>query len=117
MVASWSFQPGGLSRDANEHVTAVPIAVCECSTQMQVSCRVDGMDVLAVKNATAFAKEFSLKNGPIVLEMVQWPSTSKLQLRCCPLCWRPCASELSISHRGARLNPKTLVLNPFHMKQ
>lgn len=27
------------------------------------------MDVLAVKNATAFAKEYVLKNGPIVLEM------------------------------------------------
>ena len=28
-----------------------------------------GMDVLAVKNATAFAKEYVLKNGPIVIEM------------------------------------------------
>lgn len=43
----------------------------------QVVCRVDGMDVLAVKNATAFAKEFSLKNGPIVLEMVRRPSLSE----------------------------------------
>ena len=32
---------------------------------------VDGMDVLAVKNATAFAKDYALKNGPIVMEMVR----------------------------------------------
>jgi pyruvate dehydrogenase E1 component alpha subunit len=31
--------------------------------------KVDGMDVLAVKNATAFAKEYALKNGPIIMEM------------------------------------------------
>eukprot|EP00877_Chromochloris_zofingiensis_P011370 jgi/Chrzof1/6487/Cz18g13050.t1 len=31
--------------------------------------KVDGMDVLAVKNATAFAKAYSLDNGPIILEM------------------------------------------------
>lgn len=31
---------------------------------------VDGMDPLAVKQATVFAKEFALANGPIVLEMV-----------------------------------------------
>lgn len=30
---------------------------------------VDGMDVLAVRSATKFAKEFALQNGPIVLEM------------------------------------------------
>ncbi|KXZ54787.1 hypothetical protein GPECTOR_4g858 [Gonium pectorale] len=31
--------------------------------------KVDGMDVLAVKNAVAFAKAYSLENGPIVMEM------------------------------------------------
>ncbi|XP_010548093.1 PREDICTED: pyruvate dehydrogenase E1 component subunit alpha-1, mitochondrial [Tarenaya hassleriana] len=31
--------------------------------------KVDGMDVLAVKQACKFAKEHSLKNGPIILEM------------------------------------------------
>ncbi|KAK9675731.1 hypothetical protein RND81_11G026500 [Saponaria officinalis] len=31
--------------------------------------KVDGMDVLAVKQACAFAKEHVLKNGPIILEM------------------------------------------------
>ena len=30
---------------------------------------VDGMDALAVKHGFAFAKEYALKNGPIVLEM------------------------------------------------
>lgn len=31
--------------------------------------KVDGMDVLAVKQACKFAKEYALKNGPIILEM------------------------------------------------
>ena len=31
--------------------------------------RIAGMDVLAVKHATKFAKEYVLKHGPIVLEM------------------------------------------------
>ena len=30
--------------------------------------QVDGMDVLAVKEATRFAKDYALKNGPILLE-------------------------------------------------
>lgn len=29
----------------------------------------DGMDVLAVKQVTAFAKEYAIKNGPIILEL------------------------------------------------
>ena len=31
--------------------------------------RVDGMNVLAVKEATRYSREYALKNGPIVLEM------------------------------------------------
>jgi len=31
--------------------------------------RVDGMDVLAVKKACAYAKEYAIDNGPIILEM------------------------------------------------
>jgi len=31
---------------------------------------VDGMDALSVKNATAFAKQYVLSNGPLLLEMV-----------------------------------------------
>jgi len=34
--------------------------------------RVDGMDVLGVKEATQFARDFASKNGPIVMEMVTY---------------------------------------------
>lgn len=34
--------------------------------------RVDGMDVLGVKEATQFARDFVTKNGPIVMEMVTY---------------------------------------------
>ena len=34
--------------------------------------RVDGMDVLNVKEATRFARDYALKNGPIVMEMVTY---------------------------------------------
>jgi pyruvate dehydrogenase E1 component alpha subunit len=34
--------------------------------------RVDGMDILGVKEATRFAREYALKNGPIVLEMATY---------------------------------------------
>lgn len=34
--------------------------------------RVDGMDVLGVREATRFAREFALKNGPILMEMVTY---------------------------------------------
>ena len=34
---------------------------------------IDGMDVLAVKNGVAFARQFVLENGPILLEMVRMP--------------------------------------------
>ena len=41
---------------------------------------VDGMDVLSVKSATAFAKQYALENGPLMLEMVL-SSPSLLALR------------------------------------
>jgi len=34
--------------------------------------RVDGMDVLGVREATRFARDYALKNGPIVMEMVTY---------------------------------------------
>jgi len=34
--------------------------------------RVDGMDVLGVKSATKFARDYALANGPILLEMVTY---------------------------------------------
>merc|ERR1712212_257720 len=34
--------------------------------------RVDGMDVLAVREATKFAKEYAVENGPIVMEFVTY---------------------------------------------
>lgn len=34
--------------------------------------RVDGMDILGVREATRFSRDFALKNGPIVLEMVTY---------------------------------------------
>ena len=34
--------------------------------------RVDGMDVLGVREATRFARAYALKNGPMVLEMVTY---------------------------------------------
>lgn len=34
--------------------------------------RVDGMDVLAVREAGRFAKDYAIRNGPIVLEMVTY---------------------------------------------
>lgn len=40
---------------------------------------VDGMDALSVKSATAFAKDYVLKHGPLMLEMVR-PSYCPHQL-------------------------------------
>merc|ERR1712168_1663147 len=34
--------------------------------------RVDGMDILAVREATKFAKEYAVENGPIVMEFVTY---------------------------------------------
>lgn len=34
--------------------------------------QIDGMDVLAVREASKFARNFVLKEGPIVLEMVTY---------------------------------------------
>lgn len=36
----------------------------------------DGMDVLAVKQVTAFAKKYALENGPIILELDTYRSES-----------------------------------------
>lgn len=38
----------------------------------KIGIRVDGMDVLGVKEATRFSREYALANGPIVLEMVTY---------------------------------------------
>ena len=43
---------------------------------------IDGMDVLAVKQGIAFAKQFALENGPIVIEMVSSISQPWLAVRC-----------------------------------
>ncbi len=51
--------PGG-----TELLRAMP-SQCRCLPPVQV----DGMDVLAVKQACHFAKEFAIENGPIILEM------------------------------------------------
>ena len=34
--------------------------------------RVDGMDVLGVREATRFARDYVIKNGPMILEMVTY---------------------------------------------
>lgn len=34
--------------------------------------RVDGMDILAVREAARFSREFVLKNGPIILELITY---------------------------------------------
>lgn len=59
--------------------TCIQVKFCVCMPVMHihmllnvilliVSCfkQVDGMDVLAVKQACKFAKEYALKNGPLV---------------------------------------------------
>lgn len=43
---------------------------------------VDGMDPLAVKSASAFAKHHALERGPILLEMVRILSLLQHQLGC-----------------------------------
>ena len=73
MVACWICYVA-----VNKRFLQVCGRVCSCRQVHGCMCtavlgggRVDGMDVLAVKNATAFAKDYALKNGPIVLEMVR----------------------------------------------
>ena len=51
----------------------------------------DGMDALAVKQATAFAKAYVVENGPLVMEMVRssiahvgFRNAVKLSIPLCP---------------------------------
>ena len=50
---------------------------------------VDGMDALSVKSATAFAKNYVLENGPLMLEMVN------LLLTICPPVNASCRDYIS----------------------
>lgn len=44
---------------------------------------VDGMDVLAVKQGVAFAKQHVLEHGPIILEMVGFSTSAQIALTPC----------------------------------
>ena len=45
------------------------IVLCHLTTAFAIGMLVDGMDILAVKEATTFAKNYVLENGPIMMEL------------------------------------------------
>ncbi|KAF2559631.1 hypothetical protein F2Q68_00014089 [Brassica cretica] len=60
-------EKGGEAITSNEEKSTTGVA--STTKEPEANRVVDGMDVLAVKQACKFAKEHALKNGPIILEM------------------------------------------------
>ena len=52
-----------------DYIPGLRVCYCCCTTPLTCLFKVDGMDVLAVREAVKFAKSFSLQDGPILLEM------------------------------------------------